>query len=131
MSRSQPCISRYYRPCGSFYIFATWGCYAGSLRLLGSRFSISHWRTRTSAGFYLYWSSQYRVIPIIINFNSMQTSCFFILRYLDSMIFISGGLGGSFSDFLSLQNLASSEQISFSLVFLECVFLVLVTYVVY
>ena len=61
----------------------------------------------------------------------MQTSCFFILRYLDSMIFISGGLGGSCSDFLSLQNLASSEQISFSLVFLECVFLVLVTYVVY
>ena len=42
----------------------------------------------------------------------MQTSCFFILRYLDSMIFISGGLGGSCSDFLSLQNLASSEQIS-------------------
>ena len=61
----------------------------------------------------------------------MQTSCFFILRYLDSMIFISGGLGGSCSDFLSLQILASSEQISFSSVFLECVFLVLVTYVVY
>ena len=45
----------------------------------------------------------------------MQTSCFFILRYLDSMIFISGGLGGSCSDFLSLQNLASSEQISYLL----------------
>ena len=52
----------------------------------------------------------------------MQTSCFFTLRYLDSMIFISGGLGGS------LQKLASSEQISFSSVFLEWVFLVLVTY---
>ena len=47
VSRSQPCISRYYRPCGSFYIFATGGCYAGSLPLLGSRLSISHWRTRT------------------------------------------------------------------------------------
>ena len=42
----------------------------------------------------------------------MQTSCFFILRYLNSMNFISDGLGGSCSDFLSLQNLASSEQIS-------------------
>ena len=31
------------------------------------------------------------------------------------MIFISGGLGGSCSDFLSLQNLASSEQISYFL----------------
>ena len=47
VSRSQPCISRYYRPCGSFYIFATGGCYAGSLPLLGSCLSISHWRTRT------------------------------------------------------------------------------------
>ena len=45
----------------------------------------------------------------------MQTSFFFILRYLDSMISISGGIDGS--DFLSSQILASSEQISFSLVF--------------
>ena len=49
----------------------------------------------------------------------MQTSCFFLFQFfqnLNSMTSITGG-GGSCSDFLSLQNLASSEQISFSLVF--------------
>ena len=49
----------------------------------------------------------------------MQTSCFFVFQFfqnLKSMTSITGG-GGSCSDFLSLQNLASSEQISFSLVF--------------
>ena len=63
----------------------------------------------------------------------MQTSCFFVFQFfqnLNSMTSITGG-GGFCSDFLSLQNLASSEQISFSLVFFECVFLVFVTYIVY
>ena len=45
----------------------------------------------------------------------MQTSCFFILQYLNSINSITGGLGGSRSDFLSFQNLASSEQISYFL----------------
>ena len=44
----------------------------------------------------------------------MQTSCFFVLRYLNSITFIAGGIGGP--DFLSSQILASSQQISFSLV---------------
>ena len=49
----------------------------------------------------------------------MQTSCFFVFRsfqYLNSMTSITG-VGGSCSDFLSLRNLASSEQISFSSIF--------------
>ena len=49
----------------------------------------------------------------------MQTSCFLVLQFfqnLNSITSITGG-GGSCSDFLSLQNSASSEQISFSLVF--------------
>ena len=49
----------------------------------------------------------------------MQTSCFFVFQFcrnLNSMTSINRG-GGSCSDLLSLQNLASSEQISFSLVF--------------
>ena len=45
----------------------------------------------------------------------MQTSCFLVLRYLNSITFVTGGIGGS--DFLPLQNLASSEQISSSSVF--------------
>ena len=44
----------------------------------------------------------------------MQTSCFFILHYLYSMTSIFGGGG---CDFLSSESLASSEQISSSLVF--------------
>ena len=44
----------------------------------------------------------------------MQTSCFFVLQYINSLTSIPGGGG---SDFLSSQILASSEQISFSLVF--------------
>ena len=39
----------------------------------------------------------------------METSCFFVLQYLLSIIFITGGIGGS--DFLSSQFLANSEQI--------------------
>ena len=49
----------------------------------------------------------------------MQTSCFFVLQFfqnLNSMTSITGG-GSSCSDFLSLQNLASSEQFPFSSVF--------------
>ena len=45
----------------------------------------------------------------------MQTSCFFVLQFfqdLNSITSINGG-GGSCSDFLSLQTLTSSEQISF------------------
>ena len=45
----------------------------------------------------------------------MQTSCFFVPQYLFSITSFTGGIGGS--DFLSSQILASSEQISFSLVF--------------
>ena len=45
----------------------------------------------------------------------MQTSCFFILRYLNSITFVTGGIGGS--DILSSQILANSEQVSFFLVF--------------
>ena len=57
----------------------------------------------------------------------MQTSCFFVLRYLNSITFITGGIGGS--DFLSFQILANFEQISSASSFLfEYVFLVLVTY---
>ena len=37
----------------------------------------------------------------------MQTSCFFIIQYLNSIIFITGGGG---SDFLSSPILTSSEQ---------------------
>ena len=47
----------------------------------------------------------------------MKTSCFFVLRYLNSITFITGGIGGS--DFLSSQILASSEQISFFSSFLS------------
>ena len=49
----------------------------------------------------------------------MQTSCFFVFQFFQNLNFmtsITGG-GGSCSDFLSLQKLASSEQISFSSVF--------------
>ena len=46
----------------------------------------------------------------------MQTSCFFVLQFLNS---ISSSTDGGGSDFLSSQILASSEQISFSLVFLR------------
>ena len=44
----------------------------------------------------------------------MQTSCFFVLQYLNSITSITGGGG---SDFLIFQTLASYEQISSSLVF--------------
>ena len=44
----------------------------------------------------------------------MQTSCFFVLRYLNSLTFITGGGG---SDFLSSQIVASYEKILFSLAF--------------
>ena len=44
----------------------------------------------------------------------MQTSCFFVLQYLNSIPYFTGGGGGS--DFLSSHISASSEQISFSLV---------------
>ena len=44
----------------------------------------------------------------------MQTSCSFVLLYLSS---ITSSTGGGGSHFLSSQILASSEQISFSLVF--------------
>ena len=111
-SSSQPGISRYYRPCSSFYIFATGGCYVGTLPPLGSRLSISLWLTRTQAGFYLFLFAQYRVISKINTINSMQMSCFFVLQYLNSITSITGGGG---SDFVSSQTLASSEQISFSL----------------
>ena len=47
---------------------------------------------------------------MITNINSMQTSCFFVLYYLNSITFITGGIGGS--DFLSSQILESFEQIS-------------------
>ena len=48
----------------------------------------------------------------------MQTSCFLVLRFFQKSNFYNffNG-GGSCSDFLSLQNLASSEQISFFFVF--------------
>ena len=44
----------------------------------------------------------------------MQTSCFLVLRFFQSLISktSSNGGGGSSSDFLSLQILTSSEQIS-------------------
>ena len=55
----------------------------------------------------------------------MQTSCFFVLQYLNSITSITRG---GDSDFLPFQNLASSEQSSsFSAFLFECVFLVLVT----
>ena len=44
----------------------------------------------------------------------MQTSCFFVLQYLNSTTSNTGGVG---SDFLYSQFLASFEQISISLVF--------------
>ena len=44
----------------------------------------------------------------------MQTSCSFVLRYLNSKTSSTGGGG---CDFLSSHILACSEQISFSLVF--------------
>ena len=40
----------------------------------------------------------------------MQTSCFYVLQYLNSVTPITGGGGGS--NFLSFQILARSEQIS-------------------
>ena len=49
----------------------------------------------------------------------MQTSCFFVLQFfqnLNSITSFTGG-GGSCSDFLSLQKLASFEQTSFCSVF--------------
>ena len=49
----------------------------------------------------------------------MQTSCFFVFQFfqnLNSITSITGG-SGSCSDFLSLQTLASSEQISSFLIF--------------
>ena len=46
----------------------------------------------------------------------MQTRCFFVLQYLNSITFITGGIDGF--DFLS-QILASSEQHSFSLFFVR------------
>ena len=46
----------------------------------------------------------------------MQTSCLFVLQYLNSITSINCGGG---SDFLSCQILANCEQISFSLVFLR------------
>ena len=55
----------------------------------------------------------------------MQTSCFFILQYLNFIISSTGGFGGS--DFLSSPTLTSSEQISFFFSF-QCVFQVLVTH---
>ena len=45
----------------------------------------------------------------------MQTSCFFVLQYLNSITFVTAGIGDS--DFLSSEFLANFEQISFSLVF--------------
>ena len=45
----------------------------------------------------------------------MQTSCFFVLQYLNSTTSIAGGIVGS--DFLSSQILANSEQIAIFLVF--------------
>ena len=45
----------------------------------------------------------------------MQTTCFFVLQYLNSLPTNTAGIVGS--DILSSQILASSEQISFSLVF--------------
>ena len=57
----------------------------------------------------------------------MQTSYFFVLKYLNSVTSTIGG--GGVSDFLSSQILASSEQTSsFSNFLFECVFLVLVTH---
>ena len=44
----------------------------------------------------------------------MQTSCFFVPQYLNSITSITGG---GVSDFLFPQILTSSEQTSFSLVF--------------
>ena len=55
----------------------------------------------------------------------MQTSCFFILQYLNVIISVTGDIGGS--DFLSSPTLTSSEQIS-SFFSFECVFQVLVTH---
>ena len=58
----------------------------------------------------------------------MQTSCFFVFQYLNSIISITGDGG---SDFLFLQFLASSKQISsFSSFLFECKFLVLVTRII-
>ena len=58
--------------------------------------------------------AQYRAISIVTIINSKQTSCFFVLQYLNFLTSITGGSG---SDFPQSQILASSEQISFSLVF--------------
>ena len=55
----------------------------------------------------------------------MQTSCFFILQYLNFIISVTGDIGGS--DFLSSPILTNSEQIS-SFFSFECVFQVLVTH---
>ena len=65
------------------------------------------------SGLLLFLCAEYRVISITNTINSMQTSCFFVLQYLNSITSLTGGGG---SDFLSSQILASSE-ISFSLVF--------------
>ena len=47
----------------------------------------------------------------------MQTSCFLVLQYVNSITSSTGGVGGS--DFLNSQILSSSEQISFYLGFLR------------
>ena len=108
--------------------FETGRCYAGTLPPLGSGLSISLWLTKTQAGFCLFLSAQYRVISILNTINSMQTSFFFVLLYLNSKTSITGGCG---SDFLSSQISGSFEQISsFSSFLLECAFLVLVTHII-
>ena len=80
------------------------------------------------SGLLLILSAQYKVISVITSINSMQTSCFFALQYLNAKTSFTGGAR---SDFLSSQTLASSEQISsFSSFIFECVFLVLVTQII-
>ena len=58
----------------------------------------------------------------------MQTRCFFVLQYLNSITSITGASG---SDFLSFPILASFKQISsFSSFLFECTFLILVTHII-
>ena len=113
MSRSQSGISPYCRPSRS-YLVRNRGMLHWFLTTTGLTAFNQPLADQDLSGFYLYWSSQYRAISIITNINSMQTSCFLVLRFFQSLISITlfNGGGGSCFDFLSLQILTSSEQIS-------------------
>ena len=105
-SSSQPRISQHCRPC-TFYLFLDremlrWYLTASKL----TAFKQSQ-ADQDLSGPLFNLSARYRVN--FNNINSLQTTCFSVLQYLNSKTSNTGGGG---SDFLSFQTLASSEQIS-------------------